>query len=129
LIAFLLCSKQEIAMRIYLAVAVMFGFASHLLLDEIWSINFSPSKVGLKTSWGTALKFWGDSALSNFMSYVLLLVCGAAVAGDQTLMEQLGYRLPYNTREVERNTRDFLQHQLDNARKWSQPNEQPNPWR
>jgi LexA-binding, inner membrane-associated putative hydrolase len=129
LITFLLCSQQAVSMRIYLAVAVMFGFASHLLLDEIWSINFSPSKVGLKTSWGTAMKFWGDNAFSNFMSYVLLLVCGAAVAGDPRLMEHFGYHLPYDTRSVEQNTRDFIEHQLDNARRLTQPNEHPQPWR
>jgi hypothetical protein len=126
LLAFLLCSKQELPLRIYLAVAVVLGFFVHLLLDEIWSINFSPSKVGLKSSWGTALKFWGDKALPNFMSYVLLLATAAAVVGDPKLQEQLGYQAPWNTRQVEERTREFLRDRIDQARQWSAP---PEPWR
>jgi hypothetical protein len=132
LLTFLICDQQNISLRIYLAVAIMLGFFSHLLLDEIWSVNMSPTKLGLKSSWGTALKFWGDVPWANFFSYVLLLVCAAAALGDPMLMQQFGYRVPYNTQQVEENSRDFIQHRLDNARHWLQPKEpqQPNyPWR
>ena len=133
LLTFLICSREEVSLRIFLAVAVMLGFFSHLFLDEVWSVNFNHTKVGLKTSWGTALKFWGDVPWSNFVSYILLIGCAAAAMGDPVLMKKFGYRSPFNTQQVEQQSREFLQHQFDNARRFLHPDEQqpaqPNPWR
>jgi hypothetical protein len=116
LITFLLCPKQELMLRIYLSVAVMLGFTVHLVLDEIWAVNFSTSKIGLKTSWGTALKFYSDSAWANFVTYAKLLVLIAAAIGDPMLMRELDYDAGYNTRQVRRDTRHYLRDQIENAR-------------
>lgn len=131
LLTFLICSREEVSLRIYLAVAIMLGFASHLVLDEIWSVNFNHTKLGLKSSWGTALKFWGEVPWANFVSYLLLMACAAAALGDPVLMQRYGYQAPYNTHQVGQQSQDFLQHQFDNARHWFDPEQPqpPNPWR
>jgi hypothetical protein len=116
LLTFLACSQQELMLRLYLAVAVMLGFTVHLVLDEIWSVNLSTTKFGLKSSWGTALKFFGDELWPNLLTYGLLLLCGAAVYGDPILMQQLGYDAGYNTRQVRRETRQFLRGEINNVK-------------
>lgn len=118
LITFLLCPKQLLMLRVYISVAVMLGFTVHLVLDEIWSVNLSTSKIGLKSSWGTALKFYGDSAWANFATYAKLIVLVAAAIGDPMLMRDLEYDAGYNTRQVRRDTRQYLRDQYDSARHW-----------
>jgi len=118
LVMFLICPKQELMVRLYLSVAVMLGFTVHLLLDEIWAVNLSTSKIGLKTSWGTALKFYGDNAWANFVTYAKLLVLIAAAVGDPMLMQELQYDAGYDTPQVKRETRHFLRDQFDQVRDW-----------
>ena len=45
---------------------------SHLILDEIWSIEFKRGMPHLKSSFGTAMKFWGPAMGPNFLTYALL---------------------------------------------------------
>lgn len=118
LLTFLACSQQELMLRIYLAVAVMLGFTVHLGLDELWSVSLSTTKIGLKSSWGTALKFFDDKLGPNLVTYGLLLLCGAAVYGDPMLMHHFGYDAGYNTPEVRRDTRQYLRGEIKNARGW-----------
>lgn len=91
LITFLVASREEFSLRLYLSVAVMLGFFSHLLLDEIWSLQLSGRRVGVKKSWGTALKFFGDSTLSNLGAYLLLFALAAAAVGDPVAMKKGGF--------------------------------------
>ena len=118
LLTFLACGQQELMLRLYLSMAVMLGFTVHLVLDELWSISFSTKKVGLKSSWGTALKFFGDELWPNFMTYGLLVLCGLAVYGDPMLMRQLGYDAGYNTRQVRRETRQFIRGGIEDVKEW-----------
>lgn len=67
-LAFLLCANGPFALRAYKACAVLVGFFSHLILDEIWSIRFKGG-IGLKSSSGTAMKFWSDSMWGNLSCY------------------------------------------------------------
>ncbi len=77
-ISFLLCSSGDFAIRMYQAGAVVVGFMSHLVLDELWSIEWYRGRMRLKSSFGTAIKLWGDGGLSNLFTYacaaLLLLV-------------------------------------------------------
>jgi len=131
LLTFLACSQQPLMLRLYLSLAVMLGFTVHLVLDEIWSINFSTTKVGLKSSWGTALKFFDDNLGPNIVTYGLLLVLGAAVAGDASVMQHFGYDAGFNTQQVEQQSEEFLRDELDSARKLIEgnPTEAPDKWR
>ena len=51
-VGFLVCTSGDLNMRYYKAGAIVIGFMSHLILDEIWSIDFM--HLRLKSSSGTA---------------------------------------------------------------------------
>ncbi len=70
-IAFLAFGCEKIELRYFVAGAVVLGFMSHLILDEIWSVDFSRGRFHLKSSFGTAIKFWGDSTGSNLLTYAM----------------------------------------------------------
>ncbi len=56
--------------RVWMALAVTLGFLSHLVLDEMFSVDLNNQRI--KTSFGTALKFWAPSPLSTLAIYALL---------------------------------------------------------
>jgi hypothetical protein len=72
----------------------MLGVFSHLLLDEIWAIEFKGGAWRLKKSFGTAIKFWGDDAWANFSCYAKLLAVGAMIVGEPNVMKQLQANSP-----------------------------------
>jgi hypothetical protein len=78
-LAFLLSSGEDLRLRAYNAGAVVLGYLSHLLLDEIYSFQWSRGRVRLKSSFGTALKLWGQSGWSNVSAYAKLLILAAAI--------------------------------------------------
>jgi membrane-bound metal-dependent hydrolase YbcI (DUF457 family) len=56
--------------RIMMASAVILGFLSHLLLDEMFSVDLNNARI--KRSFGTALKFWAPSLPATLAMYALL---------------------------------------------------------
>lgn len=81
-LAFLLCSSGGLPLRFFEAGAVMAGFMSHLILDEIWSVEWKGLMPGLKSSFGTAVKFWSPCLWSTALTYVLLLATTVVVLND-----------------------------------------------
>jgi hypothetical protein len=79
-IAFLVCTSGDLTMRYYKAGGILLGFFSHLLLDEIWSIDLRHFR--LKSSFGTALKFWSDNRYATLAAYAVLAVVAVAVLND-----------------------------------------------
>jgi hypothetical protein len=75
-IAFLLAPSDELGPKLFMAGAVVAGFLSHLLLDEIYSIEWSRG-LRLKQSFGTALKLWGHSGVAALTTYAALAVLSA----------------------------------------------------
>jgi hypothetical protein len=53
-----------------MGVAVMLGFFSHLLLDEICSVDLKGARVN--KAFGTAIKLWAPSPWSTMVMYGLL---------------------------------------------------------
>ncbi|MBX3415177.1 MAG: metal-dependent hydrolase [Pirellulales bacterium] len=86
-IAFLLVESPDMKIRYYKAGAVMAGYLSHLVLDEIWSIDFR--RFRLKSSFGTALKLWGDNGWANFSTYAKLAVLTYVSINDPMWMYNL----------------------------------------
>jgi hypothetical protein len=78
-IAFLLSAGEDMQLRLYKAGAVVLGYMSHLLLDEIYSIEWQHGRLRLKNSFGTALKFFGHSSLANVSVYAKLLLLSAVI--------------------------------------------------
>jgi hypothetical protein len=58
--------------RYYLAGAVMLGFMSHLVLDELCSVDFMGMKVRLNRYAGSAVKLWSKSVSATMFTYALL---------------------------------------------------------
>lgn len=56
--------------RVTMSVGVMLGFLSHLLLDEMCSVDLKGARVN--KAFGTALKFWSNSAWSTLIVYAML---------------------------------------------------------
>lgn len=86
-VVFLLAYTGELRARYLFAGAVMAGFLSHLVLDEVWSLELSRLRV--KKSFGTALKLWGDSGWGNLATYGLLAALSYVSLSDPNWMESI----------------------------------------
>jgi hypothetical protein len=74
LLEFLLAPSEELQLRIYLAGAVGIGYLSHLLLDELYSIEWYRGRLRLKPTFGTAMKLFGRTWWPTILVYLQLLI-------------------------------------------------------
>jgi membrane-bound metal-dependent hydrolase YbcI (DUF457 family) len=81
-IAYLLTGGFPSNERYMMAGGVMGGFFSHLLLDEIYAVEFKAGRWRTKKSFGTAMKLWGGNGKSNVAAYAKLAIVGMGVVGD-----------------------------------------------
>lgn len=81
-LVYLASAHEDPWMRGFNCGAVMLGFGSHLVLDEIWSIDFR--HVRLKSSFGTAIKFWGDCWWANLATYANVIILALMITQDPT---------------------------------------------
>ncbi|HKI32884.1 MAG TPA: metal-dependent hydrolase [Gemmataceae bacterium] len=72
LVVFLLDKGAEMPVRLFLAGGIMLGFLSHLVLDEIYSVDFMGLKLHLKKSAGSALKLASKSWPATLTCYAIL---------------------------------------------------------
>src|SRR5205085_2109900 len=72
LLVFLSYDTPYRMLRYYLAVGVMLGFLSHLVLDELYSVDFMGLRVRISKSAGSALKFYSPSWAATLACYVFL---------------------------------------------------------
>jgi LexA-binding, inner membrane-associated putative hydrolase len=80
-LTFLICDHENLWTRVFLATAVMAGFASHLVLDEIWSIDVR--HLRLKSSFGTAVKLWSGCWWANLFTYASVIVLALLITADR----------------------------------------------
>ena len=83
LIAYCLCDTGVSTGRTFKAVGAVIGYMIHLILDEIWAIEFSGVHIRLKKSFGTAMKFFGNSPQANSGTWALLAGMSFFAANDQ----------------------------------------------
>jgi hypothetical protein len=88
LLAFLICSPEDMALRYFKSAAVVLGFLTHLVLDEIWSYEFKRGRLHIKKSAGTALKLWSKRPWANISTYGKLVALIALVISDPIIMER-----------------------------------------
>ncbi len=88
LLAFLVCSCDDMTLRWYKAAAVVTGFLSHLVLDELWSIDIRRGRLYFKKSSGTALKFYSSSMWANISTYGKLGLLLLAASYDPVVMRE-----------------------------------------
>lgn len=104
LLAFLLVISADVQIRLFKAWAVVVGYLTHLILDEVYSVDISGVTVRLKKSSGTALKLWGDKTWGNISTYAKLLILAALVYIDptvQTALQERGIETPELARELQ----------------------------
>ncbi len=86
-VAFLLASG-DVNMRLYKAAAVFIGYVSHLMLDEIYSIEWARGRLRLKRSFGTALKVWGRKWWPNLAVFAKLAILSYVALKEPGWMDQ-----------------------------------------
>lgn len=72
LVVYLAYRSPERDIRLLLAGGVMVGFLSHLVLDEIYSVDFRGVRIKLKSSAGSAFKFMSSSVVATATCYAIL---------------------------------------------------------
>ena len=78
-LAFLLASGDDVRLRIYKAGAVVLGSVSHLVLDEIYSVQWRRGRPRVKHSFGSAFKLFGHSRWANASAYAKLALLSAVI--------------------------------------------------
>ena len=73
-LAFLLASGEDVWLRYYKAGGVVIGYLSHLLLDELCSIEWHRGRLRLKRSMGSCLKIFSHKLWPNVSTYLKLAV-------------------------------------------------------
>ena len=102
-VTFLAFSAEEPLRRYFVSSAVVLGFLTHLVLDEIWSVKMGWFGPKVKKSFGTALKFHGPDLWPNLLTYVLTLILGSLAAGDAAWTE----RVAHVRQQMEQATRTY----------------------
>ncbi len=72
LATYVIYPSGDVRRRIFLSGAVMIGFLSHLILDEIYSVDFMGARLRLNKYAGSALKLVSKSWPATLTTYVLL---------------------------------------------------------
>lgn len=102
LLAYLIMPSVDERVRIYKTLAVVIGFMVHLILDEIWALQFRGGRIRFKKSFGTALKFWGPVTWANLSVYGKLALLIYIAYNDTNLFQSAKQlRLPIEQRVSE----------------------------
>lgn len=93
LMVFVLYHDSRVDVRLYLACGTMLGFLSHLVLDELCSVDFSGNQIRLNKFAGSALKLMSSSWRATLFTYtwLLALAWGASLEfeGPEKSWEQI----------------------------------------
>ena len=89
-LTFLSYHSEEFRVRVLMAVGVGIGFLSHLVLDEMYSVQWDGMKVRLAKSSGSAMKFFGPDALPNGVAMGLLLCLTYATLVEAEIVHDPG---------------------------------------
>lgn len=94
-IAFLICGCSDLYLRYFNAGGVFLGVMSHLVLDEIYSLEWSRGRLRQRRSSGTALKLWGRNVWGNLSVYAKLVLVTALILAEPSVMERYGTPHPF----------------------------------
>jgi hypothetical protein len=87
-LTYLLFYGESMFVRLFMVAAVCLGFFSHLLLDEIYSVEWD-GRPHLKNSFGTAIKFYSREWWPNFTCYAKLTALSYLVMNDPSVIQQV----------------------------------------
>ncbi|MBI1344797.1 metal-dependent hydrolase [bacterium] len=94
---FLISDSGGLQTRALKGIAVSLGYLSHLVLDEIWSVEVNLTGSRLKSSSGTALKFFSKNAAANAMCWGLMILAAFAVYEENGLADLQAEATPTST--------------------------------
>lgn len=103
-LTFLLAYNDDTAMRCFVAGAVVLGYMSHLVLDEMYSVQWD-GRPRLKNSFGTAMKLFAQGWWPNLSAYGKFAVLSFLVLKEPGFMQQWNLR---HVRQVVREMADGL---------------------
>ena len=86
-IAYLGYPGPNIRSKILMGTGVAIGFLSHLILDEIYSVELNGVAVRLKKSAGSALKIAGPSFVPNVFTFALFCTMNFAVLNQMGVLD------------------------------------------
>ena len=109
LATFLICLSPELEVRFFKAWAIVVGFVSHLILDEVYAVDWSGKKIRIKKSFGTAMKWFSSSTAANISAYGQLALLVLLALSDSSLMEYIG-QPPL---EITHTANDWIKEQID----------------
>ncbi len=89
-VVFLLCGSGNLQLRYFKACGVFLGVMSHLVLDEIYAVEWAGGRWRFKKSFGTALKLWGQNSWANISTYGKLAIVVTMILGEPMIMERYG---------------------------------------
>lgn len=87
-LVFLGYKSEFLSVRLLMAGGVALGFFSHLLLDELYSVEWTGIRLRMNQAAGSAVKLFSRSVLPNLATYGLLAVLTYVALIDLGLMEQ-----------------------------------------
>jgi membrane-bound metal-dependent hydrolase YbcI (DUF457 family) len=93
-LAFLICGSRNLQLRYFKAGGVFIGALSHLVLDEIYSVQWVGGRWRFKSSFGTALKLWGEDPWGNISCYAKLIGVAVLILSEPSIMERYGQLSP-----------------------------------
>lgn len=127
-LGFLVCGCHDLNMRLYKAGSVMLGYLSHLLLDEMYSIDWKRGRPRLKKSFGTALKMSSGSLWGNVSTYSKLAFFAFVIIEDPMFREQWERLSQYDGLPLTNSAADAdLHHHADPLRTPAQPRHDREP--
>ncbi|MDR0869183.1 MAG: metal-dependent hydrolase [Planctomycetaceae bacterium] len=96
-------STGTVSERLVKAAALTIGYLSHLILDEICSIDSTGRTLRLKKSFGTALKLYDSHRLLPTAAlYSLIVFLGFTAIKDPEIIKQWeGYKQQYAERQIQ----------------------------
>ena len=91
-LVFLLSSYGGLQLRYYKAAGMFLGVMSHLMLDEIYAVEWYRGRWRFKKSFGTAMKLWSKSTWANLSTYAKLTIVVLMILGEPMVMDRYGHR-------------------------------------
>lgn len=89
-LTFLAYGDSQLLVRLLMAGGVALGFLSHLLLDEMYAVEWTGIRIRLNKFAGSAMKLLGPRFFPNVVSYALLAVLTYATLVDVGVLDEPG---------------------------------------
>ena len=89
-LTFLAYKSDAISVRVVMAGGAALGFLSHLLLDELYSVEWTGIRLKLNQAAGSAVKLFGNNLYANIVAYALLATVTYTTLVDVGILNSLG---------------------------------------